>query len=236
MTRSNYYSLDGEHLRFDKQRSSAFAKQVAGDFNPIHNPDAKRFCVPGDLLFTAFLHHYGVYQSMQFEFSGMVGEDTALVLPDITDNTVSLCDAQGKNYMDVSVAGSSTQQATFIDKLALRYVQFSGRTFPDILVELMHRGNVMINPERPLVIYKSMYIALDSFLGDAISLELVDAHMQVDGKKGDALLQFSINADGVPIGRGEKRMLLSGLRPYQQARIDTIVSAYAEWKSSYRAS
>ena len=30
-------------VAFTREASSAFAKEMAGDFNPIHNPDARRF-------------------------------------------------------------------------------------------------------------------------------------------------------------------------------------------------
>ena len=57
--------------------------------------------------------------------------------------------------------------------------------------------------------------------------------MVVEGKKGNVRLQFSISAGGEKIGHGEKVMLLSGLREYDQAQIDSIINTYAEWKSSY---
>ena len=33
------------------EQGSDFAKNISNDFNPIHDPLNKRFCVPGDLLF-----------------------------------------------------------------------------------------------------------------------------------------------------------------------------------------
>ena len=49
-----------ERISFSEQQASDFAKGVAGDFNPIHDPGAKRFCVPGDLLFAVLLHRFGI--------------------------------------------------------------------------------------------------------------------------------------------------------------------------------
>jgi hypothetical protein len=230
---SKYYSLRGGNLSFSRAQSSAFAKQVAGDFNPIHNPDAKRFCVPGDLLFSVVLQLSGVRQSMHFDFAGMVSEKTALVFPDPGADNFSLCDAQGKHYLDVSMAGEATQEGEFVHDLMSSYVLFSGHTFPDILVDLMQKNNVMINPDRPLVIYKSMTIALDTLAGRELSLELEDASLAVEGKKGNVHLRFSIGAGGKKIGHGEKVMLLGGLREYDQVKIDDIVNQYAQWKSSY---
>jgi len=55
-----YYSGDDEKIHFSRQQASRFAKEVAGDFNPIHDQEAKRFCVPGDLLFALVLSKYGL--------------------------------------------------------------------------------------------------------------------------------------------------------------------------------
>ena len=73
MPLSDYYAIDTSGLRISAEQASDFAKTVAGDFNPLHDPDNRRFCVPGDLLFTVLLQHYGINQRMQFRFSGMVG-------------------------------------------------------------------------------------------------------------------------------------------------------------------
>ena len=173
---------------------------------------------------------------MQFEFSGMVGEKTELIFPDSTGDSFSLCDTQGKNYLDILLSGGTTEDSGFVHDLMLSYVLFSGGTFPHILVDLMHKNNVMINPERPLVIYRSMSIALDTLAGHDLALELENTSMVVEGKKGTARLQFSINAGGEKIGQGEKVMLLGGLREYDQAQIDGIVDTYAGWKSSYAGS
>jgi len=40
-----YYSEDPHGIRFSRQQASSFAKQVADDFNPLHDPDAKLFCL-----------------------------------------------------------------------------------------------------------------------------------------------------------------------------------------------
>ncbi len=47
-----YYSDKNGEFSFTREQASNFAKRIAGDFNPIHDEDNKRFCVPGDLLFS----------------------------------------------------------------------------------------------------------------------------------------------------------------------------------------
>ncbi len=74
MNIEKYYSLDGSKLSFTRQQGSDFAKTVAGDFNPLHNVDTTRFCIPGDLLFAVIIRHYGLHQIMGLSFSGMVND------------------------------------------------------------------------------------------------------------------------------------------------------------------
>ena len=69
---SEYCSIDGSALSFSREQASHFAKQIAGDFNPIHNVDYKRFCVPGDLLFAVMLSQFGVSPETKVSFDGMV--------------------------------------------------------------------------------------------------------------------------------------------------------------------
>ncbi|MGL6055276.1 MAG: DUF3581 family protein, partial [Vibrio metschnikovii] len=73
-----YFSSAEHQFQFTRQQASHFAKKVAGDFNPIHDEDSKRFCVPGDLLFAVLLKKNGISQKMRFTFSGMVSDGIAL--------------------------------------------------------------------------------------------------------------------------------------------------------------
>ena len=234
MNINNYFNFDNERVSFTRNQASSFAKGVAGDFNPIHDENARRFCVPGDLLFSVFLSQYGISQEMKFEFAGMVGDRTQLLFPDkIPAETFSLKGDNDKNYMDISISGENTEDAGFISALSEKYVQFSGRTFPDILVPLMKQEGVMINPSRPLVIYKNMEIHLDKLSGDNIELELKRSLLQKNGKKGEVRLEFMIFADGEEIGHGAKNLLLSGLRDFDQTQLDDVIHSYEQSKSTY---
>lgn len=236
MNVTNYFNRNDEHVSFTRLQASSFAKGVAGDFNPIHDVDARRFCVPGDLLFSVFLSQYGISQKMKFEFSGMVADTTMLIFPDKVAGTFSLQDADEKNYMDIVASGENTSDADFVSTLSEKYVQFSSKTFPHILVPLMEQENVMINPARPLVIYKNMEISLDKLSGSNIDLELKKASLTQHGKKGEVRLEFAIVADGEEIGHGAKNLLLSGLREYDASQLDDVISSYAQRKSDFIAS
>ena len=64
--------IDRNTVRISAKQACDFAKGIAGDFNPIHDHDSKRFCVPGDLLFTESIRRLGLYQSMHFDFMDML--------------------------------------------------------------------------------------------------------------------------------------------------------------------
>ena len=233
MNLKNYYTLEGSKLSFTRQQASDFAKSVAGDFNAIHDVDSSRFCVPGDLLFSVIIHHYGLRQTMGFSFSGMVSDDVTLILPEVNAREISIYDENDKKYLDISSNGAQSHDESLIDSLTQNYVEFSGHTFPHVLVPLMKENNVMINPERPLVIYDHMRISLDTLDIASVDLELSESIFRLYGKRGDVALNFNLCCDGEVIGKGQKKMVLSGLREYEQAKIDELIRAYNERKSRY---
>ena len=65
----------------------------------------------------------------------------------------------------------------------------------------------MINVARPLVMYQSMSLSLDQIALSTPEVKFLDAQMEVDGKRGNVTLQFSINEGEKAIGRGEKKCL-----------------------------
>ena len=234
MNLEKYYNLEGSKLSFTRQQASDFAKTVAGDFNSIHDVDSKRFCVPGDLLFSVIIHHYGLRQTMGISFSGMVGDDVTLILPEVNAREISIYDENDKKYLDISTNGQQSKDLDLIGSLTRNYVKFSGHTFPHVLVPLMRENNVMINTERPLVIYDHMRISLDTLDIDSVDLTLTDNIFRLYGKRGDVALNYDLSCNGETVGKGQKKMVLSGLREYDQAKIDELVHAYNERKNHYR--
>lgn len=233
MNLEKYYNLEGCKLSFTRQQASDFAKSVAGDFNSIHDVESKRFCVPGDLLFSVIIHHYGLRQTMGFSFSGMVSDDVTLILPEVNAREISIYDEHDKKYLDISSNGTHTRNPQLIGSLTRNYVEFSGHTFPHVLVPLMKENKVMINTERPLIIYDHMRISLDTLDIDSVDLSLSDSIFRLYGKRGDVALNYDLSCNGEQIGKGQKKMVLSGLREYEQARIDELTELYSEHKSRY---
>jgi len=82
---ASYFNVTDQGLSFSAEQASLFAKGVAGDFNPIHDVDNKRFCVPGDLLFAVLLNRYGCRAQTSVQFSGMLTQNASLALPEVLD-------------------------------------------------------------------------------------------------------------------------------------------------------
>lgn len=228
-----YCSINKEQISFTRQQGSDFAKQVADDFNPLHNTEAKRFCVPGDLLFSVIIAKSGLHKQMSFNFSGMVSDGVALTFPNEIINNFDVVDNKDKTYLTVEASGEKTHCASLINALTKAYVDFSGHTFPDILVKLMTENNVMINPSRPMVMYQSMDISLDRLDITTLTLKLSKTSLTIEGKRGDAWLEFDLISNDEIVGHGKKHMLLSGLREYCQDNVDAMVAQYQDSKTAY---
>ena len=233
MLLANYYQETDDKILFSREQASRFAKEVANDFNPIHDVDAKMFCVPGDLLFSVALERLGLSQKMRFTFSGMVS-DEAVIFPDSDAEHVDVTDTGGKCYLSIERSGETSRDARLIDHLTRDYVAFSGKTFPHILVPLMSEQGVMINPARPLVIYQRMELELDRLDLTCPVLEAAGSDFEVAGKKGTVRLGFNIQEDGVSVGRGSKHMSLRGLQPFDHEAMARLVEVYNGYRSSYR--
>jgi hypothetical protein len=231
-----YSKSANQQLVVSAEQGSAFAKQVAGDFNPIHDVDSKRFCVPGDLLFALALQQYGLHQKMAFRFQGLVKADTALNYPAHTPEVASahlvVSNDREKPLLDLEYSGDYSHEFHEIEQFLKNYVSFSGHNFPHLLVPLMQEHDVMINPERPLVIYESMAFELSSLQFNNLNISLAGTSLRVEGKRGTAELHFSITNNDQQIGKGMKQLVLSGLRPFEQQAIDDMCEQYMASKQS----
>ncbi len=229
----SFYNQNDRHLTISAEQGSRFAKAVSNDFNPIHDADSKRFCVPGDLLFAIALQRYGLSQEMSFTFSGMVSADVGLLFPEAPANEFEILDVRDKCYLQVQRSTEAVFDQGIIEQLVRSYVLFSGQNFPYILVPLMAEQNVMINPARPLAIYQSMSLHLDHLDLTQPAVELADKQMIVDGKRGDVELQFRLMDSGDVVGYGVKKIILSGLREYQQTAVDEMIADYKSWQANF---
>lgn len=226
MILENYYKIEQNRIRVSAEQASQFAKKIANDFNPLHDPESRRFCVPGDLLFGLILDQYGLSQHMRFEFSGMVGNGVELHFPEEDGEHLSILDDNNKEYLRVQRSGDTIHDKALISRLVQAYVAFSGHAFPWVLVPLMEAHGVMINPDRPLIIYENMEIHLISLAMEDPQLRLSGTCFNMDGKRGEVQLNYTLSDQGNDIGHGSKNMVLGGLRPWDKARMGAVVEEY----------
>ncbi len=234
MKLANYFQQTTAGIRVSRAQASTFAKEVAGDFNPIHDEEGKRFCVPGDLLFCLMLQRYGLGQGMQVSFTGMVDENTELLLPDSDQGILEVADAQGKVYLHLEHQGKSLMDASIINSFSEQYVQFSGQNFPYILVPMLREQQVMFNVKRPFVVYDSMSFELSTLELNNPQLSLAKTELQVNGRRGEAYFHFAIKDAGKLVGTGCKKLLLSGLQPFVEADMQQLIDSFLAAKSDYQ--
>lgn len=224
-------------IRISATQASRFAKSIAGDFNPIHNEGAKRFCVPGDLLFSLVLAKYGISPKMCFVFKGMVGDNTELhfAATDAGEFDITNTNNPDKTYMTVKRQGEPHLDATRIENLTRAYVAFSGTSFPHTLAPLLAKHGVMINPKRPMVIYERMQFEITDWDFQNPELQLSDAQLETSGKRGEVKLHFTIisTSRNTVVGSGFKKLLISGLTPHDPVGEQGLIDEYLAVKNSY---
>lgn len=226
-----YYSTSNGKIRISREQGSKFAKQLAGDFNPLHDVDARRFCVPGDLLFAVLLAHYGLSQKLAVSFTAMVDESVELVLPAPAEELV-IKGASGKDYLTLRRSGQNSRDEAAIDTLTRAYIEFSGHTFPDIMVPLLAEQNVMVSPTRPMVLYESMFLDLEQLDIETLQLETNRNELKIDGKRGDVEFTFDLQDRGELVGRGWKRMVLGGLKEFDEQVMADFLNEFSQRKAA----
>ncbi|RZM84667.1 DUF3581 family protein [Pseudoalteromonas rubra] len=225
-----YYQQEMDNVAISREQASQFAKQVADDFNPLHDVDAKKFCVPGDLLFSLVLERYGVSENMHFDFVGMVDETSRLHFPPMSDAFDITSD--DKVMLSVKRSGERKQCDSLTNSLIRNYVEFSGTTFPHVIIPLMAKQDVMINPARPMVIYESMSIHLDRLDIESVTLQPAEPEFSYEGKRGKIVLRFNLFHGDERVGQGEKHMVVAGVREYCQEAVDKLIEYYNERKAT----
>ena len=229
----DYYCIHDDSVSIAAEQASMFAKEVAHDFNPLHDVDAKRFCVPGDLLFSLALKKYCLSQNMHFIFSGMVGHNVLLNFPETDAEQIDVNDNQGKTYLQVERSGGLSRDSALIESFTRDYVAFSGQNFPYVLVPLLAKENVMFNINRPLVIYESMTLSFHHLDFRQASVEILEPKMEVNGKRASAFLHFQIKADGDIVGTGFKKLAISVPSGYEAKPMQAFVDEYLARKNGY---
>ena len=84
--------------------------------------------------------------------------------------------------------------------------------------------------------YVSMTIDLDRL--DVQNPVLVggDHKIDIDGKRGNVELRFNLVEEGEVVGRGAKKLVLGGLREYDEDAMAAAIADFDQRKESYFAS
>ena len=228
-----FYSGINDCINITAEQGSLFAKEIANDFNPLHDVDSKRFCVPGDLLFSMVLEKYGVSSKMDFTFSGMLGHGVTLSFPETQDDHFEVEGSNDKTILKVDRSGEINKDESMISDLVRNYVSFSGQNFPYILVPLMAKQNVMINLTRPLVMYDSMSLYFERLNFTDPKVEMLEPELNVNGKRGNAFFHFQIKSGDNVVGKGFKKIIISGMREYEEEPMQAFVDNYLASKEAY---
>ena len=230
----DFYCQQDNSFQFSQQQASRFAKEIAKDFNKIHDVDDKRFCVPGDLLFAVTLAKHGLYKNMQIQFTGMVKNDVALEFITPADNELEIVNQKQQALLKMQTVGEANREEALIQKIIKDYVSFSGRNFPEILVPIMERENFMFSPTRGLIMYKSMEINMQRIDIDNVSLEYDCTEVEMNGKRATVFFKFKFFDGEELVGTGQKEMILSGVVPFEKAAVDNIVDMFKAAKKAYQ--
>lgn len=232
MFSEQFYSVQDGHIVISAPQASYFAKEIAGDFNPIHDPDARRFCVPGDLLFTIVVSRFGLSENMTFRFRNLLGADIPLTFQEGNDSeAINVVDEAGKIYLEVTRKGAVTRNEKVIEEFSRCYVAASGKNFPHTLKPLMESHGVMFNPDRPMVMYESMSFSLKQLENPGPELVLNSADLEVSGKRGNVTLEYNLQSSGKTVGEVSKRLVLGGLREYCPDAMDSIIEEFYRLKA-----
>ena len=129
--------------------------------------------------------------------------------------------------------GERVTDQSVIEALIRDYVAFSGHNFPYVLVPLMAEQNVMINLTRPLVMYESMSLEFEHLNFKHPKVVMLDPELTVNGKRGDAHLHFQIKSDDQVVGTGFKKIVISGMREYEEKPMQDFVDNYLARKEGY---
>ena len=228
-----FYSGPNQQTEITAEQGSLFAKEIANDFNPLHDVDSKRFCVPGDLLYAIVLEKYGLSKKMTFTFTGMMGHGITLDFPETDQGQFEINGSNGKTIVKVERDEESLKDSAVVDALMREYVAFSGHNFPYILVPLMAKQNVMINLTRPLVLYDSMCLEFKHLNFSNPVVEMLDPELNVNGKRGNAFFRFQIKSNDEVVGTGYKKIVISGMREYEEGPMQDFVDNYLARKDAY---
>lgn len=236
MVFEKFYSGQDGHIHISADQASRFAKEVAGDYNPLHDANSRRFCVPGDLLFALVLARFGLYQRMSFRFHSMVGARALLKFRKSRDDMITVEAEGGKVCLEVEHGGAVSDDETIVEGFVRRYVAFSGLNFPHYLKPLFEEKGVMFSPHRPLVIYDRMDFSLEELPVSEPDVAFAGGSLDIEGKRALVRFEFDMKSGEKTVGTGSKKLVIGGLIPYSPQLMDDSITEFNRLKSVYEES
>jgi hypothetical protein len=88
----------------------------------------------------------------------------------------------------------------------------------------------MFNPDRPMIMYQSMSLTLETLDAPEPELELGSAELMPDGKRGNVELDYRLMSRGTLAGQVAKKLVVSGLREYDAQAMDAVVEEFYRLK------
>ena len=223
-----------ERFSFTREQASAFAREKARDFNPLHDPDSTRFCVPGDLLFASACAWDGLSEHTDMHLEGMVDDRAILTLSGERAQR-QLTDSDGRVCARIRHEGATVQEPGLVQELVQAAVTFTGQHFFSTLIPRMKEYDVMVHPTRPLVVYDRIQLDLDKTQLTAPEIRSAGSDMQIEGRRGTLTLKFEFHENGKAVGRGSKTMQLRGLRQFDAEAVAVLVNEYRQRQESCAA-
>jgi hypothetical protein len=165
----------------------------------------------------------------------MVGADVGLVFPDTDADTIIITNEQGKSVLEIERKGNINKDKKFVESLIKNYGQFSGQNFPTLLMPLMKEHGVMFNPSRPLVMYNSMSFEFNCVdFNDEMQLKLANSSLDVEPKRANSFLHFDLFDGDKLAGKGIKRLVIAGLKPYDDEVITEFAKGYEARRDAFK--
>ena len=171
-------------------------------------------------------------KNMTFKFRNLLGAEVPLEFRESENGeAINVVDEAGKVYLEVTRKGAVTRDEKVIEEFSRCYVAASGKNFPHTLKPLMESHGVMFNPDRPMVMYESMSLALTQLENPHPDLELNNADLEVAGKRGNVTLEYNLQSSGKTVGEVAKRLVLGGLREYCPEAMAGIIEEFYRLKA-----
>lgn len=207
--------IGNDVFRFIPTACSAYARNVAKDFNPIHSHLAKKYCVPGDLIFALITEMHGAHNYMRVDFLNRVGAECKLFF-DTKRIALALLDVDKKLYAELATAGDKSVCPKRLKTVSNVVVSCTSGYFPYKLIDNLREENVMLSIRRSMVMLKSIEVELRNIhSASSLVAKYQSSGLELSGKRGEVKVYFQLfDDDGISVGFVTKTVLIIGIEKF----------------------